>query len=313
MFGSTVLEIGLGLVFFYLVLSFICTSINEYIAQMLGLRSANLVQTIHGLFTGKDRHVIAWDILAHPQITSLSRKESSPGTADDPGAKPPSSIPASAFSSALMDLLGVKEPVGANTSVNLNNVIRNAKFDDETLTVLEPLINSANNNLDQARRNIETWFDQAMQRSSGWYKRQLQVVTLSVAFIVVLIANADTIMIANRLWQNPAERAQVEGLAKNATDPNKIDEATQRATLALIGWVEPPVKKAERPDPRQIPEDPSGWIKKLFGLLITTFAVSLGAPFWFDKLSVIMNIRSAGKTADSDKKTRVPSSDQSAN
>lgn len=36
------------------------------------------------------------------------------------------------------------------------------------------------------------------------------------------------------------------------------------------------------------------WISKLFGLLITTMAISLGAPFWFDLLKKIMNVRNAG-------------------
>ena len=38
------------------------------------------------------------------------------------------------------------------------------------------------------------------------------------------------------------------------------------------------------------------WLAKLLGLLITAFAVSLGAPFWFDTLNKFMNIRSAGSS-----------------
>jgi hypothetical protein len=36
----------------------------------------------------------------------------------------------------------------------------------------------------------------------------------------------------------------------------------------------------------------------LIGLLLTTFAVSLGAPFWFDLLNRFVNIRSAGKAPE---------------
>jgi hypothetical protein len=39
-------------------------------------------------------------------------------------------------------------------------------------------------------------------------------------------------------------------------------------------------------------------LNKLAGLALTTFAVSLGAPFWFDLLNKFMNIRSAGKAPD---------------
>ena len=35
------------------------------------------------------------------------------------------------------------------------------------------------------------------------------------------------------------------------------------------------------------------WLK-LFGLGMTTIAILLGAPFWFDLLGTIVNVRSAG-------------------
>ena len=39
------------------------------------------------------------------------------------------------------------------------------------------------------------------------------------------------------------------------------------------------------------------WIVALntFGLLITAVALTLGAPFWFDLLKKVANVRSAGK------------------
>jgi hypothetical protein len=50
---------------------------------------------------------------------------------------------------------------------------------------------------------------------------------------------------------------------------------------------------------------PLGWSKgafpatldaaKIFGLLLTALAVSLGAPFWFDVLNKIMSVRAAGR------------------
>lgn len=39
-------------------------------------------------------------------------------------------------------------------------------------------------------------------------------------------------------------------------------------------------------------------LAKLVGLLLTAFALSLGAPFWFDTLNKIINIRSAGRAPD---------------
>ncbi len=36
-------------------------------------------------------------------------------------------------------------------------------------------------------------------------------------------------------------------------------------------------------------------VKASAGLLLTTFAISLGAPFWFDLLGKVSNIKGTGK------------------
>lgn len=38
------------------------------------------------------------------------------------------------------------------------------------------------------------------------------------------------------------------------------------------------------------------WLAKIFGLLMTGFAISLGAPFWFDMLNKVISIRGAGRS-----------------
>jgi hypothetical protein len=48
----------------------------------------------------------------------------------------------------------------------------------------------------------------------------------------------------------------------------------------------------------RIPSKAGGWALKVFGLLLSALAVSLGAPFWFDTLSKFMNVRGAGKVPD---------------
>ena len=41
-----------------------------------------------------------------------------------------------------------------------------------------------------------------------------------------------------------------------------------------------------------------GWLKASLGWLITAIALSMGAPFWFDQLSRIMNVRNSAKPKD---------------
>ncbi len=44
----------------------------------------------------------------------------------------------------------------------------------------------------------------------------------------------------------------------------------------------------------KLPQDVGGWLQKIIGLAITTLAVSLGAPFWFDVLKNLANMRNTG-------------------
>jgi hypothetical protein len=70
-------------------------------------------------------------------------------------------------------------------------------------------------------------------------------------------------------------------------------------------------KEPEKKDPRQVPvainyTNPDGSkqrirffgkeiIFKVLGLICTTFAISLGAPFWTDLLNTFVNLRRGGK------------------
>ncbi len=306
MFGSTVLEIAVGLVFIYLVLSLVCTSVNEYIAQMLGLRAENLYNAIHGLFDGPDAERIAEDIYHHSMILKLGQKTNKIRSTSDGDVnvrKKPSYIPAATFSSALTDLIGLVEPNGTDNTVDAKLfetvlVAGEKTYDKQILSALEPLIKSANGNLDTARRNIEKWYDDAMERATGWYKRKIQILSFCVALSIATITNADSLMMLDRLWAIPAQRTQITAAAKSVSasplpvDAKKLDKATEDAAMGLLGWK--PARTAN--DPRSMPTDGGSWAMKLMGLFITAFAASLGAPFWFDILNKIMSIRSAGSS-----------------
>ena len=58
---------------------------------------------------------------------------------------------------------------------------------------------------------------------------------------------------------------------------------TRLHALALpIGWA-----KENRPTGW-------GWGSKVFGIIVTAFALMLGAPFWFDTLSKLARLRATG-------------------
>lgn len=127
---------------------------------------------------------------------------------------------------------------------------------------------------------------------------------------MVGLANADKMMLANRLARDGALRAAIVAAADGATqkmagDFSKVQTARQQLLdesekLNLpLGWVDPKVNGIEAPFAfERIPNTAAGWALKVFGLLISALAVSLGAPFWFDTLSKFMNVRGAGKVPE---------------
>jgi hypothetical protein len=72
-----------------------------------------------------------------------------------------------------------------------------------------------------------------------------------------------------------------------------------------LGWVWPadettvnatqPAGVAKALDPRQPPCTVGAWLTKIVGWLMTAFAISLGAPFWFDLLNKVVGLRSTVK------------------
>ena len=69
-------------------------------------------------------------------------------------------------------------------------------------------------NLAAMRLNSETWFNESMDRLSGWYKRKATVLAFIIGLIMALILNIDSIDLAKHLWKDPTLR---QALAANAT------------------------------------------------------------------------------------------------
>src|SRR5436305_2058375 len=54
---------------------------------------------------------------------------------------------------------------------------------------------------------LEDWFDAAMDRMSGVYKRRMQAITIAVAAALTLMTNADTLRMVGVLWRPPTQAA----------------------------------------------------------------------------------------------------------
>src|SRR5262245_60312442 len=109
MFGSQVLEVALGLVIMYLLLSLIASSIREGLESWMKTRASDLERGIRELLVDKDGKGLTHQIYSHPLINGLFKGQHDPqATASQRmprGGNLPSYIPSSNFAVALMDIV----------------------------------------------------------------------------------------------------------------------------------------------------------------------------------------------------------------
>ena len=226
-----------------------------------------------------------------------------PGTSG--AAAHPSYLPSRTFATTVMDI--VTGPKRGKIEFPDLEIGIDALPDGDVKKALLALIQNSGN-LDEAQKNIETWFDDTMDRASGWFKRRTQVVTVLVAIVLTGLTNADTINIVRTLWKNPTQRALlVQQAEKRVAEAKKEDSSGREDVSIEYKDKNNPLKPTKIAKPSKDELDALGgvlgwreekqvnWGNRLLGWFLTVIAVSLGAPFWFDVLNKFVNIRDAGK------------------
>ena len=294
MFGSGAIDVAIGLVFVFALLSLICSSLTEMVSQLLRWRATTLEKGVRSLIADQATRDAFYD---HPLIRSLG-KETEPGE-----NKHPAYIPTRLFALVLLDVLA--PPPAAQRSAN-----DDAQVAGDVRRALSTLTGLNDAALEAQRKNVELWFDDVMDRVSGWYKRKAQWTLLVFAVLVTSVANVDCINLATTLWQSPALRTALAdsaasyqaGAQANPEQKETLDELQARldklsAQGLPLGWAGDKVLSSA---------EPKQWLTKVAGLLLTALAVSLGAPFWFDLVNKLVNIRSAGKIPPPSEKPAQP-------
>jgi hypothetical protein len=321
MFNSNIIDVAIGLVFIFLLLSLVCSAAHEIIEALMKARAANLERGIQEL-AGNNSQAFVTKLYSHGLINSLFK-----GTYTEArkkgfftGRDLPSYIPSKNFALAVIDL--------KNTGAELPQNIKDA---------LQAFERVAGQDVAQLQRHLEEWFNTAMDRVSGWYKRRSQWIVLVLGLASAIAVNADCIAIAKRLSTNSNLRKSVEELAEstmkdmpapNAGPPAGAGSQTTDTTSPTPGTAVTPGASPGNPGEqgvgtalRSIQQHlgtldaiglPVGRDYSLksptqlwtatrahwLGWLITALAISLGAPFWFDMLNKIMIVRSTVKPSE---------------
>jgi hypothetical protein len=184
---------------------------------------------------------------------------------------------------------------------------------------LVSMIDAAGADLNKLKKSVEDWYNSAMDRVSGWYKKRAQFVLGGIGLVLAVGLNADAVRVVRQLSTDTTLRQSLVAAAQSAKSPDgkggqnikdQMDEAKKQVSqikeLGIpIGWSVPveAQKQAENEGwlvaLNSVPNvKEEGWLQVFAGWLLTAFAVSLGAPFWFDLLNKIMVARSTIKPAE---------------
>lgn len=363
--SSTLLELAISMIFLYLMLSAASSAIQEIIANLFRWRAKTLEKGIAGLFQSE---AFKSELYKVPLIESLC----SPNARGQLIHKP-SYIPSATFALAVLDLAakkGISLPgapavAAAPPAANVNNPApaggaaqpQNAAPAVDPFAKPAALLNSllrGANNIEDTRTRLESWFNDSMDRVSGWYKRTSHAWLWIIGGALCLLMNADSITLAKVFWNDPTLRAATVAAAtehvKNAAKEQQSSTSTGNgaSTTAAggttsdqtaphsgdstlkglsdvkkdlteinvpLGWCwksageqtkcfpnlgsPAPTADADAADPRMIlpsrESDPAlWWLLKFIGIILTTLAISQGAPFWFDLLQKAVNLRLSG-------------------
>lgn len=164
------------------------------------------------------------------------------------------------------------------------------------------------------RTRVVEWFKNSMDRMGGRFRSKSNRWMFVIAVVVVLLSNANTFRLVNEMYRNPAVQqtlvAQAEAVAANGkedlTDPEKL-RSTLKA-VPLLGWPESESATNEeklswRDRVRYLIRGGRDYFRDfsvsdlvaVFGFALTILALMMGADFWFNALQRLVRIRTSLK------------------
>lgn len=242
---NAVIELAIGLIVLYSLLSLVTSNVNELISSAFSRRGRNLLRAVKHMVGDK----CGEDIYRHPLIRTLYA-DLPPGEDDTRmmaglRRRLPSYIPAENFVIALLDSAApsaVKAPPSlppeprvlipteppaperdedddapradapAPAAPNWQKLIGDEveRISESRLqNTLRSLWVASSYDVVAFRAGVEDWFNHTMDRASGWYKRRTQALVLAFAMAIAVGLNVDTIHVAQRLWTDGTVRAAV--------------------------------------------------------------------------------------------------------
>jgi hypothetical protein len=321
MFGSTILDVAIGLVFIYCLYSLFATTIKEIIASMIGLRAKMLEKAIKQMLDDPQLNKDLFEkFYKHPIIKYMNDGFKS--------RRKPSYISPSTFSKTLVDILIENNSsllgTQAVSSKSITNGLKalslkaNKKTDpqqsSDTIRLLESFFIDSNKDILKFKALLEQWFNEMMDRATGWYKRQAQWIIFVIGLFIAVAFNASTFSITSHLMIDKGAREGFTQMASSYllshTKPQTNDstsvtinsvQAGDSLVNNAVNLYKTDIKQSNQllglgwsGNAAENNMDYTHWFINILGWLVTAIAISLGAPFWFDLLSRLVQLRGTG-------------------
>ena len=274
MLNSTILDVAIGLVFTFLAMSLAVSAIVEAVASAVKWRSAMLLQGVKDLLNDASFKGLALEVYNHTLVNPM---DSGTASAEADLKHLPSYIEPSQFAGALMDVL----TIGQNLTGDIKQRITAKVTDLQLRSFLTGLVDRTGGDPVKFQSGLAEWFENAMNRLSGTYKRKTQTWTFAIALIMAGLMNVSSIHIGRELWLRPMLARTI------SSNPNlkPIDAFAQLETLGVpVGWTAQRLNELRSLTGLEV----------LLGWLVTAAATLFGAPFWFDALEKLGRVKGTG-------------------
>jgi hypothetical protein len=326
MLTNVIINIAITLIFLYLVVGLMVTGINEMIFAFSRLRSKCLESAVNKLFFDTEWEKISVKMKNSPFINILRKKKDL-----FPGNVPPDN-----FVSALLTTIGN----GKESLEAVKKAVESQTERGQLYGLLYSILSREGITLEALRAEVGRIYDSAMDRLTGWFRTYAKGISFSIALVISVALNIDTIDITTGLWKNKEQAEKLAAFVLAASQNIGKDEQghiilkDSTGTLARIdrafvdvsqkpadtletdaGEPEIVVKESAQQvrqsyeilvdlgipmgwNRKNIPNVPENrwdeavlWLVKILGLLLTAFATSLGAPFWYDLLKRVTPLK----------------------
>jgi hypothetical protein len=281
---SAILEVSVGLVLVFYILSQVSSSITSWVSKVTQMSARKLEEGLADLFDDPEK---LGDVMNHPWVRMLRPKKLNlVGDIVEEEfdnwweGKRVTWIPSETFAKVVADVLAPGED-GLGDINDIRRAIM-ALAAGKLKSHLLGMVNKSVGSVDEFRSNVEAWFNDAMGGVSQVYKQNTKQIVLFTAFLLTFSLNVDTIAIVRALWNAPTTRAIAAAMADEilAKDPAEIPLAEIPELVESIEVIGIPILwRAE-----YFPQNSQEGFYKVVGLLVTWIATSQGSPFWYDVL-----------------------------